>query len=72
MSLSLSHWYPGSGVVLIPDLCTLTYFAIILTCKRELVALLLLVSGCLITVNCHVALPFSAMVWSAVYYCGIS
>ena len=29
MSLSLSHWYPGSGVVLdciIPDLCTLTYF----------------------------------------------
>ena len=28
MSLSLSHWYPGSGVVLIvsiPDLCTLTY-----------------------------------------------
>ena len=30
MSLSLSHWYPGSGVVLfvsIPDLCTLTYFA---------------------------------------------
>ena len=31
MSLSLSHWYSGSGVVLdcivsIPDLCTLTYF----------------------------------------------
>ena len=29
MSLSLSHWYPGSGVlldVLIPDLCTLSYF----------------------------------------------
>ena len=29
VSLSLSHWYPGSGVVLdcsIPDLCTLTYF----------------------------------------------
>ena len=28
VSLSLSHWYPGSGVVLvvsIPDLCTLTY-----------------------------------------------
>ena len=23
VSLSLSHWYPGSGVVL--DLCTLTY-----------------------------------------------
>ena len=29
MSLSLSYWYPGSGVVLdgmILDLCTLTYF----------------------------------------------
>ena len=29
VSLSLSHWYPGSGVVLIvsiPDLSTLTYF----------------------------------------------
>ena len=29
VSLSLSHWYPGSGVVLnvsIPDLCTLTFF----------------------------------------------
>ena len=29
MSLSLSHWYPGSGVVFdlsIPYLCTLTYF----------------------------------------------
>ena len=29
VSLSLSHWYSGSGVVLgivsIPDLCTLTY-----------------------------------------------
>ena len=30
VSLSLSHWYPGSGVVLDcidPDLCALTYFA---------------------------------------------
>ena len=28
VSLSLSNWYPGSGVVLdcVPDLCTLTYF----------------------------------------------
>ena len=29
VSLSLSHWYPGSGVVLdlsIPDLCAPTYF----------------------------------------------
>ena len=32
VSLSLSHWYSGSGVdlvVSIPDLCTLTYFYII-------------------------------------------
>ena len=30
VSLSLSHWYPGSAgylIVSIPDLCTLTYFA---------------------------------------------
>ena len=29
VSLSLSHWYPGSGgylIVSIPDLCTITYF----------------------------------------------
>ena len=29
VNLSLSHWYPGSGVYLIvsiPDLCTLTYY----------------------------------------------
>ena len=27
MNMSLSHWYPGLGVVVqIPDLCTLTYF----------------------------------------------
>ena len=30
VSVSLCHWYPGSGVVYlivsIPDLCTLTYF----------------------------------------------
>ena len=29
VSLSLSHWYPGSGwylIVSIPDLCNLTYF----------------------------------------------
>ena len=35
-SLSLSHWYPGSGVVLdfilIPDLCTLTYFVLVMLC----------------------------------------
>ena len=31
MSLSLSHWYPGSGVYLIisiPDLCILIYFGL--------------------------------------------
>ena len=34
VSLSLSHWYPGSGgylIVSIPDLCTLTYFYITMT-----------------------------------------
>ena len=25
VSVSLSHWYPGSGVVSLPDLCTLTF-----------------------------------------------
>ena len=33
VSLSLSHWYPGSGVVLDcidPDLCTLTYFVFVM------------------------------------------
>ena len=33
LSLSLSHWYPGPGVVLdlsISDLCTLTYFHTVL------------------------------------------
>ena len=32
VSLSLSHWYPGSGVALdlsIPDLCTLTHLLLI-------------------------------------------
>ena len=32
VSLSLSHWYPGSDVVVlilsIPDICTLTYFTL--------------------------------------------
>ena len=37
VSLSLSHWYPGSGVVLIvsiPNLCTLTCFCcvVVLCC----------------------------------------
>ena len=33
VSLSLSHWYPGSSVVLdvsIPDLCTLTYYNLVI------------------------------------------
>ena len=35
VSSSLSHWYPGSGVVLesIPDLCTLTYFDSVIEAK---------------------------------------
>ena len=41
VSLSLSHWYPGSGVVLvsIPDLCTLTYFHIRLSLANEIDAI---------------------------------
>ena len=38
MSLSLSHWYPGSGVVLDcidSDLCTLTYFGYNLDIMRQ-------------------------------------
>ena len=37
MSLSLSHWYPGAGVVLdlsIPDLCILTYFYLMPTTRQ--------------------------------------
>ena len=63
-SLSLSRWYPGSGVVLDcidswslhPCLLCCTYlyvhssFAIILMGKRELVALLCLSSWCLVIV----------------------
>ena len=32
VNLSLSHWYPWSGVALvsIPDLCTLTYFVTVM------------------------------------------
>ena len=35
VSLSLSHWYPGSGVELvsIPDLCTLTYYDMVTSCS---------------------------------------
>ena len=36
VSLSLSHWYPGSGVVLDcidSDLCTITYFCQACHCK---------------------------------------
>ena len=46
VSLSLSHCYPGSGVVLdlsIPDLCTLTYFHILsfaFSCDSEVLFLL--------------------------------
>ena len=45
-------------------------FAIILTRKIELVALLLLSFECLVTVN--VALPYGVVGWSAVCACGIS
>ena len=36
VSLSLSHWYPGSGVIVsIPDLCTITYFHPLNTMSME-------------------------------------
>ena len=51
MSLSLSHWYPGSGVYLIvsiPDLCTLPYFSSLVlhlfskpTCKYDFSSLVI-------------------------------
>ena len=47
-------------------LCVLPSFAIILK-KRELVALLLLSYGCLVTVN-----PHGAVGWSALFDLGIS
>ena len=48
-------------------------FAIILTRKRELVALLLLSVESRVTLNAlYVALPRSAVGWSAVCDCGIS
>ena len=48
-------------------LCDLSSFAIILKRKSELVALLLLSYGCLVTVNVH-----GVMGLSAVCDCGIS
>ena len=55
-------------------LFVLSSFAIILTRKRELAALLLSSFGCLATVNCKcpVALHHGVMGWSAVCDCGIS
>ena len=52
-------------------LCVLSSFAIILKRKRELVALLLLSYGCLVTVNV-LSLHHGAVGWSAVCDCGIS
>ena len=50
----------------------LSSFAIILTRKRELVALLLLSLGCLVTVNVLWLFLFGVLGWSAVCDCGIS
>ena len=47
-------------------------FAIILTRKRELVALLLLYFWMSCYRKCHVALPHGVVGWSAVCDCGIS
>ena len=56
--------------------CALLYvlssFAVILKRKRELVALLLLSYGCLVTVKYSVTLPQSAVGWAAVCDCVIS
>ena len=52
-------------------LCVLSSFSIILKRKRELVTLLLLSYGCLVS-KCSVALSRSAMGWSTVCDCGIS
>ena len=49
VSLSLSHWYPGSGVVYlvvsIPDLCTLTYIVLVLAdiCLKQFCSCLMIV-----------------------------
>ena len=48
MGLLLSHWYPGSGVVLdvsIPDLCTLTYYGSHLCLSKNLICIVVLKQG---------------------------
>ena len=69
VSLSLSHWYPGSGVVL--D-CIVSwslqpyYFAIISLTHRELVALFYrLLAVMWLSLLC--VSPYSAIDWSAVF-----
>ena len=52
-------------------ICVISSFAITLKRKRELVALLLLSYGCLVTVNVP-RLLLTAVGWSAVYDCCIS
>ena len=54
-------WYL---IVSIPDLCTLTYFAIILMGKRELVALLNSSSWCLVVVE----RLFLAVPWGCLWF----
>ena len=75
--LCASHCLWGSCVCLSLSLfwyallCVLSSFAIILKRKRELVALLLLSNGCLVTIN-DVALTHGAVGWSVLCDCGIS
>ena len=52
-------------------LCVLFSFAIILKRKRELIALLFLPNGCLVTIN-DVSLTHGAVGWSVLCDCGIS
>ena len=62
------------GSVFVLVLCVLSSFANILKRKRELVALLLLLTVLRMSCycKCSVTLPHGAVGWSAVYDCGIS
>ena len=68
-----SHCFGGFCVGLCFGMHYISSFAIILTKKKELVALLLLSFECLVTVNVlYIALPHGNVGWSAVCDCGVS
>ena len=74
MKLSLSHWYPGSGVmldcthVLISDLWPLSYLYN-QACRQSHYFHVIIHS---FISFCSVALPHGAVGWSSVDDCGIS